>query len=506
MDDTGPTGRPESGSKAAPTTTALDRLRAAVGPRLGIDARALGAFRIGIGLLLLADLAIRSRDLVTFYTDAGVLPRSVLESTFPGFETVSLHALSGSVVPQASLFVLAAVFAVALTAGYRTRIAAVGSWLLLFSLQARNPFVLNGGDTVLLVALFVGLFAPLGERYSIDALRRTRPPRPRIVSVASATLLVQIVLVYFTNGLYKFESDLWLSGSATAYIFALDGFTVFLGPYLADAPTLLWLINWAWFGLLVASPLLLFTRGILRTGLVVAFLGAHLSMALTMRLGLFPLVMCVCLLAFLPSSTIDRLAGWNRLRPLRRSVSIPAALRSLPPTADGFRVPPAARRRGRQTAAAFLAALLFCSLAWQAAAVGYIGTPDRVDSTVDPEEHGWKMFAPSPPTTDRWYAVSAETTDGESIDALHGGPATTDRPPDIAASYPTALWHRYLNELPFAGAPAQEAFADYLCRTAPDRHGTELDSLTVYYVEQPTGPENEGEPQEFVLYDGPCPN
>ena len=59
------------------------RMRAAVGRRLSVDRRSLVALRVSVGLLLLADLLLRSRSLVFFYTDAGVLPRSVLFSRFP---------------------------------------------------------------------------------------------------------------------------------------------------------------------------------------------------------------------------------------------------------------------------------------------------------------------------------------------------------------------------------------------------------------------------------------
>lgn len=54
-------------------------LRARIRSRLGIDTRALGAFRIGLGLVILLDrLVLRVPGLATFYTDAGILPRSTL--------------------------------------------------------------------------------------------------------------------------------------------------------------------------------------------------------------------------------------------------------------------------------------------------------------------------------------------------------------------------------------------------------------------------------------------
>ena len=42
----------------------------------GIDLRTMALFRVGLGALLLADLALRARDLTAHYTDAGILPWS----------------------------------------------------------------------------------------------------------------------------------------------------------------------------------------------------------------------------------------------------------------------------------------------------------------------------------------------------------------------------------------------------------------------------------------------
>jgi len=50
------------------------RLSAALRRRIRIDVRALAAFRVALGVVLLVDLALRARNLTAFYTDAGVLP------------------------------------------------------------------------------------------------------------------------------------------------------------------------------------------------------------------------------------------------------------------------------------------------------------------------------------------------------------------------------------------------------------------------------------------------
>jgi len=120
-----------------------------VADRVAVDGRALGALRIALGLLLLADLVLRARFLGAFYTDAGVFPRALLVERYPTISTFSLHALSGGLWWQVALFVGAGLAALSLLVGYRTRLATVASLLLLVSLHARNPLVLNAGDSLL---------------------------------------------------------------------------------------------------------------------------------------------------------------------------------------------------------------------------------------------------------------------------------------------------------------------------------------------------------------------
>ncbi|MDY7080948.1 MAG: HTTM domain-containing protein, partial [Halobacteria archaeon] len=80
-----------------------------------------------------------------------------------------LHALSGDAWFQVLLFVVASVFALMLVVGYRTKVATVVSLVLLVSLHLRNPVILNGGDSLLRRLLFIGIFLPLGEQWSVDA-------------------------------------------------------------------------------------------------------------------------------------------------------------------------------------------------------------------------------------------------------------------------------------------------------------------------------------------------
>jgi len=480
--------------------------RAAIARRLAIDPRGLAALRVSVGLLLLADLALRAGDLVAFYTDAGVLPRRLLAQEFPAFAAISIHALSGATWFEGLLFLVAAAVALALVAGAHTRLATAASLVLLVSLHARNPVLLNAGDSLLRRLLFWGLFLPLGGRWAVDAVA-DGPRRDRVVGVATAALLLQVVLVYTTNAVYKLRGELWRSGEAIRYVFGLDHLTIGLGDALAGYPTLLVALDRLWLAMLVGSVLLIVLTGRSRTALVALFAGAHLGMALTMRLGLFPLISIAALLPFLPPGAWDRIesavdGGIDRLLDQNRWRTRVAAV--LPPRLLP-RAPQRVSMTANQLAPGIVTICLALVLVWNAAAIGLVTMPAGVTATVDPEQHRWDMFAPEPRTTDGWYVVDGRLASGDRVDARYGGDVTFERPPELAATFPSHRWFVYLLDLQRpAYADLRPAFADYVCRQWNADHEDTLVRVTVYFVAEPVRLDAPEERHRVELYDGAC--
>lgn len=465
------------------------RLRAAIRRRVRIDTRALAAVRVALGALLLADLALRSRDLVAFYTDAGVVPRAVLPQLAPTFGRLSLHAAWGSAAAQALLFLIAGLFALCLLVGYRTRLATVASLVLLVSLHVRNPAVLNGGDTLLRHLLLWGVLLPLGERWSVDAVGR-EGARETVASVASAGLLVQVVAVYATNAVVKLRGDRWLDGTAVEQVLQLTRFATPLGGAIADLPIVPTLLSYGWLALLVCAPLLVVLTGRGRAVLAGGFALGHLGMAVTMEIGLFPLISVAALLPFLPptvwdrlptppapvferfAARLDRLPGWPRRLPTR--------LRS---------------------ASTVLAAVLFCGmLVVNLASVGVLAYPAGTPAAV--EAKGWDMFAPDPPVDDGWYVAPARLESGERINALGGGPLSWDRPPDVSATLPNNRWKKLFYQL--RGGPEaslRRPLAESLCARWNRAHADDLEEIRLVYVEYSTRTDARGERVELGRFD-----
>jgi len=275
----------------------------------GIDLRTLALFRVLVAAMVIADLASRLRDLTAHYSDDGVLPRSALLQ-MNGSWPMSLHVLSGSAIWQGTLMGLAALVALALLVGYRTRTATVVSWLLLVSLITRNPTLVQGGDNLLAMLLFWGMFLPLGARFSVDtALDRSAVPAPNLhFSAATVALLLQVMSVYFFSALLK-SGPSWVSdGTAVAHALNIDHLATPVAVWFRqfEAPMTA-LTHYVWW-LELLGPVLMFVPLVqpwLRLGLQWMFITMHVGFFMSLAIGLFPFVSIASLSAFTPGSVWD---------------------------------------------------------------------------------------------------------------------------------------------------------------------------------------------------------
>lgn len=486
----------------------LERFRAAVRARLGVDERALAAVRVLLATVVLVDVALAAADAHAFYTDAGVLPRSLLYAEYPVRGHLSLHVLSGGLWWQYVAFALVVAAAVAMLVGYRSRLATVLTLLLVLSTQFRNPLVLNSGHMLLRRLLLWSALLPVGARWSLDARRRgsrdamdaERPDAggaSTVLSVATVGVFAQVLVVYGMNAVLKSQGRAWQTGEAAGLVFGMDAITVLLGDVLAGQSLLLEAGTHAWVLLLYATPLLVLATGRLRALVAGAFVAAHLSMAATLYLGVFPLVSVAGLLAFLPAFVWDRVehvvdahvaphadavaTGLARAR-TRVASALPTVAVPMADGDDGRALAARLRSGGRTAYRVLPVVALVGLLVWNAAGVGLLALPAAASDTVDPTEHRWDMFAPNPLSTDAWYATVGTTADGDRVD-LYAGTAGRGPPADVDATYPSQKWYLYLRNLRGGDADARrERFAGYLCERWNRRHDGTLATANVTLV------------------------
>ncbi|MCY4658905.1 MAG: hypothetical protein OXF93_03705 [Acidobacteria bacterium] len=421
-----------------PTTTPFRDL-------FGIDTRSLAVFRVALAAAVVADLLLRAPDLAALYTEEGVLPRALLDEQVraraPALVPILAlvpHLLLDGAAAQALLFAVAGAVAVLLAAGWRTRWVTVASWVLMMSLQARNPAVRNGGDEILRLLLFWAMFLPLGAIWSADARRAGRPAAPRLVTGgAPAALLLQVVLIYPFNALYK-DGAAWTTDFTALELFLGNvtwggawGTALLAYPGLLQAMTagVLGLERFGW--LLAFCPV---RHGPARTLAVLLFAGFHGGILVLSRIDLFAAVGIVAWTAFLPAWFWTQAAA--------------AAGRREPGDAA-----PARQPVPRWEGAAALALIGYVGFLNVTGYAGLFGRPVptvlQAPALVLQIDQQWNMFSPEPSRWSRFLVARGETAAGRSVDLLAGGEPRDGtagmNPP--AGPFGRDRWRAYFNYL-----------------------------------------------------------
>jgi Vitamin K-dependent gamma-carboxylase len=439
-----------------------------------VDPRSLAALRIGIGILLLVNLATLLPDVRAFFTDDGVLPRFARmqltdeeQTTFPPY-WVSLQMLDGCAAWQYTMFALMAIFAVTLTLGWWTRLSTFVSWALLIGLQARNPMLFHGGDVLLRCTMFWCLFLPMGACWSLDARRRTSAPGP-VCSLASAGLVVQLVCMYLATGIVK-DDPMWrVDGTALYYTLQTDMFTTSFGRSLIDYPDVLHVLTIGTLVLELFGALMLLVPWRdwkVRTLVVASYWGLHVGIAATMELGLFPYTCLVCWLGVLPTGLWDAIARrrWEPA-PVLPDERLSLPTRALLVSLIGYLILVTMTRTRHEARTPVPGPL------------GPLGRAAHIDQS-------WYLFAPRPHLFGGWYDVIGTLPDGTQVSVLEGGRRPrTERPDHGSDMWPSMAWRRLLlNLCEHNDCPNLRAGTlDYFRRVWNDKHSVD-EQLSVLEV------------------------
>jgi hypothetical protein len=462
----------------------------------GVDVRSLAALRIGLGLVLLVDLANRARDLVAHYTDAGVLPRSELADYYGVAWRWSVLFLDGSPEFVGAVFAVAALAALCLLVGYHTRLATIICWVMAVSIQTRNPLVVNAGDTLLRMLLLWSVFLPLGAAWSLDAgRRRSRVARAgTVVSIATAGILLQVCLVYWMSGYFKFN-DIWLSGDGLLIALAWDAYAKPLAAELVARPQLARALSLATLWGELIGPLLLFfpiwTKYV-RMLVIAAFVCLHVGVELTMTVGLFSYVSIVAWTVVIPD------IFWDALH-----------LRATEPDPEDDAPASALARWGGRLGQCGAGLLLAVVVAWNIQTTEAPGTewiaskPLRRPIQATMAMQKWSMFS-RPPTAGGWLIASAQLADRDLVDLLRdGAPMVWDEPENVASLTPNHRWRKLHRNLSYVrSASFHKPYCEFLVRDWNARHdeGQRVERLQLLFMKRKTSPVAPYEEPQLIQY------
>ena len=268
-----------------------------------LDSRSLSFFRVGIGLTFLIDyLFTRIPYADLFYFRGGI-------------SSTNSHASSLAFIHSADWFQLLLLLSTILCfclfiVGYKTRYTSFIAWILLISIHTKNDMIVNSGDILGYLLLFWALPLPLNKHFSIDSALKEQKPTEHF-SLFSIFFIGQILLVYWMTFLLK-NHPVWQNGDAIYYAMMLDNFRTYWGDILLQYPYLMKILTHITYYFIEGSvPLILLFAGFipqLRIFLIFLMLTFHISLNLTMHLGMFSYFSVLMWCALLPSEF------WNYLK------------------------------------------------------------------------------------------------------------------------------------------------------------------------------------------------
>lgn len=246
--------------------------------------RGLRALQIAIGAMLLYRLVTEGRFAAYLWGPQGLVGRAN-EIRYPGWVVTLLNESFATMTRTYGLLTLLAIAGFWLVLGFHTRVAAGVAVVVLWLIMLRLPGLFDGGDNIAMIALTytVACISP-GERV------RERSARVWIHNIGVLFVMTQLMILYFTSGMFKAAGDLWQNGTALYVIGQVDVFSLpslralLLNPYLVVLATYGTVIYQIWF------PMAMMNR-FLKLPWLAAGMLLHLGIATFMGLVAFSTVM-----------------------------------------------------------------------------------------------------------------------------------------------------------------------------------------------------------------------
>lgn len=443
-----------------------------------IDLRSLALLRISIGLIILVDYISRLSELKIFYTDEGVLPRQVLlqEMWVLNFKW-SLLLLTGNEILVSVFFAAGILLSVLLVLGYRVKWVVFFSWIVLISIQNRNPLVLNAGDTILHLMLFWCFFLPVGERLSMNKLKYEERMENSILSIPSYAIIIQIILVYFFSAIYK-ETSVWVQdGTALYYALNIDQVVTPAGKSLLAFPRLLKTLSAFTFYLELIGPFLLLIpvyTFAFRSLAIVLFFSFHFLTLLFFDLGVFSFIGMAIWLLFIPTEFWEKHSNTFFEKRFIRNFHYIDLIPGL---------------------------IIIYVLLWNIRGFDYNSYkkyfPVKVNvlAQIFQTQQRWKLFAPLPITDDGRFVVEAEDSLGTTTDLLLKSEsvywANEINLPKRAQS---KRWKKYFASL-YKSPKYAPYFLNYLCKESFLNPGSKpLTKISMVYLREITPPPGQNPP------------
>jgi uncharacterized membrane protein YphA (DoxX/SURF4 family) len=293
-----------------------------------VRAERLGFMRVLVGLALLADQLLQYLPhFAEFYGPEGICPAGLQDGwRLNRWDWTVLFFNTDNLAVLYPVFGLWVAVTIAFLLGWRTRWTSILVWFLTMCFHNRNRAILNFGDQVLEVGLFLLMLSPSGLALSLDRRRQEKrrraeglpPSAPLAPAWPVRMLQIQLCMIYLTTGLAKLcLGETWFEGTwwdGTSLHYVLNNLTLTRWSY-AQLPLPLWLtmpltylsVWWE-----VLFPLLVLSRWTRRWALWFGVV-FHIGIYLTIEVGWFTFYILCFYAVWLPDRFWERFARTSAL-------------------------------------------------------------------------------------------------------------------------------------------------------------------------------------------------
>jgi hypothetical protein len=450
--------------------------------------------RIGIGFILLTDLFIRSLSIKAFFTDEGVLPISTLKDYNWSPTYFSFHTLSGDLWWQVVLFIINAFCIILLIIGFRTRLLTFICWVLLTSLQNRNPFILQGGDDLLRILLFWAVFLPWGERYSI--LKKSTY-ETNYFSWANIGYILLPCSVFFFSALLKTSPEWHSEGTALYYAFSLDQIRMPFGSFIYQYPNLLTALTHCVYYIELLAPMLIllpFVSTKIRLIGIISIVCLFIGIALTLYVGLFYIIGIVSVIGLLPSSVMD----WFESHFYKNKTECDSS-------------------QWQEANSSIIVNVLFqlknyfIIIVISFCLMMNLGSVKQFPYALDPVlvnygkvlrlEQNWGMFSPSILKDDGWFVYSGFNAKEKYIDIKNNKDSVSfKKPTPVVNEFESDRWRKFQENYTFNNNNYMRPFyCKYLINKWNNEHPDNyITDLTIFFMKETTLPNYQTKPIEKI--------
>lgn len=452
-----------------------------------LDLRALAILRIWLALVIIIDLTMWALDLRAFFTDSGILPTDLLMANYQQENMRAFHSLSWSYRRQFTLLILNYAIALALLVWRKSRVMHILAWAFFCSLNARNPIINSGADSVMRVLLFWAMFLPTHIRRSIDRKDKPKPEETNFLSRASAGFIIQVASIYVRNYVVKTDPQRKVDFTATYTALSIDVFRTAFGTRLYQFPWLLKFITqfrvyleWRWV-LLFLIPRKQWRR---RTLACLAFIAVHFWMAITLKIGYFPRTCILARAVLLPKEF------WSLFHKPAKDI-----------TSQSY------RKRSYWISLFLILCLIYITLR-NLRTTNFDKREQYFPRTLN--KYGFmfrldqyrSMFSPYPLEDDWWFVVQWTTADYQKVNLLvPNSPVTYDKPTDFDLLYPGEKRRKlFLNYRGKSYGQYRPAYLQRQCATRNKKNPyNPIVSASMEYVVERTKPNYQVQTGEIVM-------